>query len=69
MPTKIEVKCSAELRTKNSARITRDEAVEFLSGLPIEADISPIVRNLGSQRDPMDVLVGFSAKWTEHREQ
>jgi hypothetical protein len=67
--SKIQVKCSAELRTKEGARVTRDEAIEFLSSLPVAAAIEPIVRNLGSQRDPMDVLVGFSAKWTEYREQ
>lgn len=55
---------TAQYVTEDNQRITTAEMVEFCRSVPDRAELSPIIRDLGSQRDPDPVMVGIHAKWT-----
>lgn len=40
---------------------------EWVSQLPDEALLTPIIRDMGNQRDPLRVMTGLHAQWSEDR--
>jgi hypothetical protein len=65
---KISVECHSELRSeKGDDYLQAHEIRRWLESVPDGATISQIIRDMGSQRDPMPVLVGLRAKWSETR--
>jgi hypothetical protein len=62
------VQCSSEYRTDdNQPLAATPDLVDFITGLPEGAPLTPITVDKGNQRDPWPVLVGLRAQWQEQR--
>lgn len=62
------IQCQAEFKAASGYLITKKELMEFLDPLPLGAVIEPIMKEMGSQRDPWQVFVGVKARWSETRD-
>jgi hypothetical protein len=63
-----EVTCQSQFRAERGEYLTASPAfVSWICDLPKEARLFPVTTDVGSQRDPMVVLVGLNATWTESR--
>lgn len=63
---------SATVTLTSECKVAVDEPLvpalrEWLRSIPLEAAISPLIRETGHQRDPIQVLVGLRATWQEQR--
>lgn len=66
MSTKITVASTAEFKATDPLTAS-DELRTWLRDIPDGAEITPITRDIGDQRDPWHILVGLRAKWQEVR--
>lgn len=56
-----------ELPLGTNQDLTAGNVKKWISQLPDDALLFPIMRQTGHQRDPISVLVGLHAKWSEER--
>lgn len=61
------IKCESSVTAEPGSFLTAAEVQAWIGELPGSANLTPIIRDLGSQRDPIPTLVGLTAKWTEER--
>jgi hypothetical protein len=66
MNTKITVTSTAEFKLDDYLT-TSDDLRQWINHLPDGVPLTPITRDMGSQRDPMHVVVGLRATWEESR--
>lgn len=62
----INIEMSARLDAEGP-EVTVNELTAWLDHIPPGASLSPLTKNVGSQRDPEDAFVGMLARWSETR--
>lgn len=63
----INVEMSSAVEVKPGESLQASEVREWIAHVPNGATITAVTRQMGHQRDPYDVLVGLTAKWSEVR--
>ena len=63
----MQTECTSSVTAEPGDYLTAGDVAGWVSELPKGAQLSAITHDMGSQRDPMRVLVGLRAKWTETR--
>lgn len=58
------INCTAEFKVND---ITTEALKQFLESIPPNARLSPIMKEIGTQRDPEQKWIGLRAIWQEQR--
>lgn len=62
-----EVECTSTVKAEGDGHLTAGAVASWVAGLPGDAKVTHLTRDIGNQRDPWIVLVGLKATWKEKR--
>jgi hypothetical protein len=64
----MHIDCKSSVTAEPGDFLTAADVQAWIADIPARAaHLSPILRDFGTQRDPVVTLVGLLAKWTEER--
>lgn len=63
----MNVECKSAVTADPGDYLVSDDVAAWIGHVPAGAVLTAITREHGSQRDPITVLVGLRATWTEAR--
>lgn len=63
----VQVTLTSEVKAAGSEKLTAGHVQAWVNALPSDAQLEPLTRSSGDQRDPYQVFVGLKATWTETR--